>query len=397
MDADDVDLIARIYDAALDPAIWPALLTRLAHKLGAAGAFVFEVQLDGGTEQVVSRMFSNNYDPVVVGDFLDRFNELELRDQGRFARLSAMTDPIELVSDIHLFDSVETLLMQENTRFMLSHGLKHRAGSLLNKDLLTIDRFALQFGRDRGPITEAEKRKALNFLPHVAKSIGLARPLEHQLRLQSAFERLINTFEQGVALLDPKGRIIYRNGEMERIMAELPVFRLSPAGQLQICAGDHAERYHALIADDRAHGRFGARARKEAIVVHLDGPGNALFIEICPAEDNAHTGHLGRGCRLLTVLDTSRPVGVDMERICTFYALSKAEADVLELIAAGRSNQDIADIRCRSLDTVKTQIRSLMRKTNSANRTDLIQMVRNLSAAVHYAVGGVLPKDQDAG
>lgn len=384
MDADDIDLIARIYDAALDPGIWPDLLSRLAAKLGAAGAFIFVVQIENGEPRVASRMFSDNYVPEIVRYFLDRFNALELRDQGLFAQLSARTDPVELVSDVHLFNSVSVLLEQENTRFMMQHGLKHRAGALLNKDLLTVDRFALQYGADRGPITEQERRKALIFLPHVAKAIELARPLEHRLRLHRVFESLIGNAEQGIAILDPKGRVIYKNVEMDRVLDAHAAFRLGPGGILQLNDESQAGRYHALVFDETGHGHFGARARKEALVISLDRAGSALFVEICPTEASAATGYLGRGCRLPTVLDTSRPVRVDLARITSFYTLSKAEADVLELVASGRTNQEIAEIRYRSLDTVKSQIRSLMRKTNSGNRTELIQMVRNLSAEVRY-------------
>ncbi len=384
MEADDIDLIARIYDAALEPQAWPALLARIAYKIGAAGAFLFEVQREDDSEHVVTRMFSENYDPVVVRDFLSRFNHLELRDQGRFAELSAMTDPVELVSDIYIHNSVAMLLEQENTRFMMRHGLKHRAGALLNKDFLTVDRFALQFGVDHGPITDAEKRKAMVFLPHVAKSIGLSRPLEERLRLQDAFEALLGAAGQGIAILDHRGHVIYKNAELDRVLDVHPVFRLTAGKTLEVNDAGQSGRYQAMLADDGAHGRFGARARKEALVVNLQKPGTALFIEICPAETNAAMGRLGRGCRLLTVLDTSRPLTVNLDRICSFFALSKAEASVLELIAAGHSNQEIADLRHRSLDTVKSQIRSLMQKTNSTSRTELVQMAGSLSSGIRY-------------
>ena len=38
----DVELIASIYNTSLDPESWPEVLLRLAHRLGAAGSFIFE-------------------------------------------------------------------------------------------------------------------------------------------------------------------------------------------------------------------------------------------------------------------------------------------------------------------------------------------------------------------
>ncbi|MFZ1773214.1 MAG: helix-turn-helix domain-containing protein [Rhizobiaceae bacterium] len=384
MDADDVDLIARIYDTALDPEIWPELMLRIAHKLGAAGSFIFELRLDDDHPQIASRIFSANYVPEIVRDYLIRFNAEEIDDQGRFATLSARADAVDLISDVHLRPQVSDLLAQPNTAFMMKHGLKHRAGALLNKDLLNIDRFALQYSLDHGPITESERRKAVLFLPHIAKVIGLARPLEEHFLTRAAFEEILGQSDQGIAILSPSGTLIYRNAEFDRVLETHRVFRLSPGGVLQVRQDELARKYHDLLTDADAHGRHGARARREALVFPLGGDGAAIFAEICPVDESRLTGRLGAGCRLLTLIDSSRPVRFDLSRISKFYQLSPSEADILGLIAEGHGNQEIAERRDRSPDTIKTQIKGLMRKTNSENRMDLVHMVRNLSSPVRY-------------
>lgn len=50
------------------------------------------------------------------------------------------------------------------------------------------------------------------------------------------------------------------------------------------------------------------------------------------------------------------------------------------------AHSEISDIRSRSLDTVKSQMKTLMRKTNSATRTDLVHMIHNLSSTIGYQV-----------
>lgn len=384
MDADDVDLVARIYDTALDPDIWPELMLRIAHKLGAAGSFIFELRLDNDNPQIASRIFSANYVPEIVRDYLIRFNAEEIDDQGRFAALSARADPVDLISDIHLRAQVSELLAQPNTAFMMKHGLKHRAGALLNKDLLNIDRFALQYSLDHGPITETERRKAAVFLPHIAKVIGLARPLEEHFLTRAAFEEILGKSDQGIAILSPSGTLIYRNAEFDRVLDAHRIFRLSPSGVLQVRQDEFARRYNDLLTDSGAHGRHGARARREALVFPVGQDGAAIFAEICPVDESRLTGKLGTGCRLLTLIDSSRPVHYDLSRISKFYQLSPSEAEILGLIAEGHGNQEIAERRDRSPDTIKTQIKGLMRKTNSGSRMDLVHMVRNLSSPVRY-------------
>jgi class 3 adenylate cyclase/DNA-binding CsgD family transcriptional regulator/tetratricopeptide (TPR) repeat protein len=50
--------------------------------------------------------------------------------------------------------------------------------------------------------------------------------------------------------------------------------------------------------------------------------------------------------------------------------LSQREVEVLRLLAMGRSNREIADALCISLNTVATHVRNILTKTGAANRTE---------------------------
>jgi DNA-binding NarL/FixJ family response regulator len=50
--------------------------------------------------------------------------------------------------------------------------------------------------------------------------------------------------------------------------------------------------------------------------------------------------------------------------------LSQREVEVLRLLAAGKSNREIAEALCISLNTVATHVRNILAKTGAANRTE---------------------------
>jgi DNA-binding CsgD family transcriptional regulator len=50
--------------------------------------------------------------------------------------------------------------------------------------------------------------------------------------------------------------------------------------------------------------------------------------------------------------------------------LSQREVEVLRLVVAGKSNLEIADALCISLNTVATHVRNILTKTGTANRTE---------------------------
>lgn len=63
--------------------------------------------------------------------------------------------------------------------------------------------------------------------------------------------------------------------------------------------------------------------------------------------------------------------------------LSKREIEVLELLAQGFSNQEIADKLFVSLNTTKTHISNIYSKLNVKRRTQAIQKARDLALVAH--------------
>ncbi|MGE0772614.1 MAG: response regulator transcription factor [Cyclobacteriaceae bacterium] len=67
------------------------------------------------------------------------------------------------------------------------------------------------------------------------------------------------------------------------------------------------------------------------------------------------------------------------ERQLTRLGISTRELEVLRLIAAGHSNQEIAEKLFISLNTVKTHTSNLFQKLNVTRRTQAIQKAKELN------------------
>ncbi len=62
----------------------------------------------------------------------------------------------------------------------------------------------------------------------------------------------------------------------------------------------------------------------------------------------------------------------------TYLGISERERDVLTLLAAGHSNQDIADHLFISPNTVKTHLHNLYQKLEASRRGEAVQKARSL-------------------
>lgn len=375
------DLVLEIYDTAIDPKRWSEVLEKISHYIGARGAFIFELQGIGPEQRIFAPFFSSSYDPVLVTQYLQVHNQQELVDQEIFARLSRRTDHIQLIGDDVLADTEEELIARPNVQEMMRNGLRYRAGALLNKDQLNHDRFALQFSKRGGPVSADHAKRAELLMPHIAKALNVSRPTT-QLALK--FRTVVDCLDQlviGVCILDSNGSIILSNHEFQRQMDWHTVFRKDASGKLAMRT-DHAQKTLAHLRHDVSnHGRFGARPRKEAIISNVGGEPHTLCVEIVPLHASKEMGEARLDGHIIYSMDTGNSYKISGDVLAEMFALTQAEASVLELMADGLTNAQISERRSKSVETVNSQVKSVLVKTGTANRTQAIRLATNISSS----------------
>ncbi|WP_245706495.1 helix-turn-helix transcriptional regulator [Ruegeria marina] len=358
-------------------------MTEIAHYVGAMGAMIFEVGTPDDKPHLLASHFSDTYDADLVRGYLLLHKDLEIANQAIFARHSKATDEIQLIPDSVLAATEAELLARPNQKTMMQYGIRYRCGALLNKDQLFHDRFSMQFGADAANDLPMRLAKASRLLPHIAKALSIGRPIQAMQRRHGTIVEALDKLDVGFCVLDDRMNVIMGNEEFRRQTEEAGVFRKDPRGRLSFRQDSDLGRARALMTGVEGHGRFGARPRKEALEVdHSGGPAatGALCIDISPLHKNRELGEGPVAGYLLMSTDTSRRYRLELPTIASLFDLSNAECAVLELMAEGKTNKQIAQERGRSLDTVNAQVKSILLKSNCANRTQAIRMVTNISS-----------------
>jgi DNA-binding CsgD family transcriptional regulator len=80
-------------------------------------------------------------------------------------------------------------------------------------------------------------------------------------------------------------------------------------------------------------------------------------------------------------MDTGNSYKISGDVLSEMFALTEAESAVLELMADGLTNQQISDRRSKSVETVNSQVKSVLIKTGTANRTQAIRLATNISSS----------------
>jgi len=365
-------LILSIYDAAVDPTLWPGVLDSCAAVSGAVGCAIFEFHQDasglpfrishGGATFPVETIRRYNLANIVQ----------ELKDREGAKRLVSKADPIEAISDEIVYNDYEEFLSRGNVRSLMDVGLRHRVIAFLNKDNLDVRQFTLQYPDGRGPATKAELARLNVLLPHLAKAMELGAPAMELMAGHQRFLSAVELLDLGVCVLDTQNRIVLENSEFERQRQDLKVFRKTPDGRLCFGSAADQERFEWLGGHVLNHGKFGGRPRRE-VITNRDG--TTLCLEIVKVGQIAELSSQAFDGVVVFSRDTSNPVMIDANAVKRAFQLTDAETALVEQIADGLTNVQIAKQNGRAVPTINGQVKSILAKTRCANRTQFVRLL----------------------
>ncbi|MGV8843355.1 MAG: LuxR C-terminal-related transcriptional regulator [Pseudomonas sp.] len=202
--------------------------------------------------------------------------------------------------------------------------------------------------------------------PHLLKAARLSEKI-NRLKLElSKRDLLLDRNPSPLWLLDGEGQVSYCNPSARQRMGQ-PGFTLyQQYGRLHYKTRDAS--LQKLIG--QASGKEGAR---RAGWLRLGLAEQDLLITPMPAEA-AGNGLLQKPLVLLALLE-NQP---QSQLLAELFQLSPAELRLAELLAQGHTPQSCAARLNVSINTVRTQLRALFRKTETARQAELVNLFARL-------------------
>jgi DNA-binding CsgD family transcriptional regulator len=215
--------------------------------------------------------------------------------------------------------------------------------------------------RDR-PFTVAEQARAALVARHVSVALGRAEAYEQVERRSTLLEQALDLLRVPLLATSPEGTVLFRN----RAAAEL--LEAYGAGPASVGLRRALRRSRELLA----------RGGRRVATALVDCPADTL-----PAALDARARRR-RGARLAvrsTLLDGRTDTIVSFVHETPAVApvqsalLSAREQEIVELVARGLTNREIAELASISRNTVKQHLKRVFRKAGVASRTELAATV----------------------
>lgn len=383
------DTLVSIYDASLHPDSWDYCLDHCAEYIGAKSSTIQSIDASGSTYAYnITR--SSSFIREIDASVIQHYAQVLMQYENVAWQFLSSHPKHTLVVDNEIWrDGDEKLSVREDYAYLLKHlGTLRRLAIKLHDNAQWIDAVAFQFDSSRSEIPKDCKKQLFDLLPHLSKSTEIGHYF-HELR--SRYNAVLTALDHvcvGLIVMDDSCNLIVHNKEADRIFRMQDGISLTSARRIQCASPEHTAIIYESVRNCILAAK-GTGGSEESVLTLLKRSSNERYIvEVSPLSDSAdELGQKLRGA-LITIIDVENIKSINIEKLSLSYQLTKAESSVCELMIDGLSNVEISETRGVSPETIKSQVNSIYRKTNSNKRSQLIRLALQVSPPID-AIQGV--------
>jgi DNA-binding CsgD family transcriptional regulator len=375
MSATTSALIGHIYDCAIDPSLWPATLDKVRKALGFAHATLSVQAMPTGTVL----LNENSGIPRLWAERVADYGADIIALWGGLATVN--TAPIEtplVLSQINPSVADGSC----NNRFHLEwhrpQGLIDTLSVGLIRDGTTLAAASLVRHDSEGPITPREIDAAALLAPHLRRAVTIGHLLEFHRIAASDFGEIVAGLRSPVLLVGETLHLVHANMAGEALLA-----RGEPLGIKggNLYASSPLVRAALEAAVSQADRDESAMARRGLGIPARGKNGDIYALHVLPLKRGRAPGLLSPAAKAaIFVASTATPAGEVGSMFAAMFDLTEAESRVFDLIAAGRTVTEAANMLGVGVSTVRTHLLRIFDKTGTHRQADLVRIANALAA-----------------
>jgi DNA-binding CsgD family transcriptional regulator len=235
---------------------------------------------------------------------------------------------------------------------------------------------------------DSDRRRLDTLLPHIQRALQIRYRLRQQGILGVGFAAL-DSLTFSALVCDGRGHVLFANSAAEAQATARKGLGLGSRGRgLSAYVIDEGHRLTGLIVN-ASHGGPGGGLR-------LTAPdGNVLLVLVAPLPRRFAEYDVNQKLVLLAYRNATVHSNFTATTLSALFKLTRAEANLAFGLASGSSLLDSMRERTVTESTLRTQLTSVLRKTECRNQRDLLRLLGQLPP-VTYSSETMLSSSRDA-
>lgn len=365
-----LSLVGTVYDAALDPALWPDALRELTKFAGGSAAAIYAKSPTAGSGIVYHQFGTDSHFRKL---YFDRYVKI---DPSTTAQYFAEVGQQVAVADIMPYEEfVETQFFREWCR---PQGIVDAVSVVLDKSASSVALFGVFRYEREGVVDDEMRRRMALVIPHVRRAVLIGDVLNSGSAEASAFAETLNGLDAGVYFLNRSAGIVFANTAGQVMRCEGNV--VGGAGDVLRFADGQAEAILRNVIASAADGDDAIGS--EGIAIPLTGKdGNRYVAHALPLTSGARrmAGIAFAAAAALFIRKTALPTSSAPEVVARAFRLTPTELRVLLAVVDAGSLAKAAENLGMAPSTVKTHLGRVFQKTGATRQADLVRLVEGYS------------------
>lgn len=367
------DVIGGIYEAALEPELWPAALKGIAGYLNGRSAVAIAVDL-GAREVGFAAL--HGIEPRALADYERHYVRIDPWND----YLRAMAPGRPMVSQAAMDDAAfaRTAFCNE---FLRPLDIFHAMGGFVRRRGTAAFLVGVQRPKDAGGFRPTELARMAALFPHLARAARIHRRLARAGGLAQGLTAALERLSCAALLAARDGRIAWMNRAAEALIRRGDGLRLEQ-GRLTAAAGNGAGQTLQRLLSGAGNGTAdaGGRCALPRVCGGANGSGRRpLTAQVTPLPGPESPVDLAldlpRPAALILIGNPDGAPPPPAERLARDLGLTAAEARIAAALAAGSSIAAYAETARLSIHTARWTLKQARAKTGAHRQTDLVRQV----------------------
>jgi DNA-binding CsgD family transcriptional regulator len=365
-----VSAVEAIYDAAAEPARWPAALAAIARVFEAAGAVIVHNKADGSMTAIVSPGFE-----AAAADYDREWWRYDIRVQRGLER--ALLNEVGVYTDRHIATPEELETHPFYTKFLAKYGLGYFIGGSVSPDPKVLVTLSVQGRRDAGPFTDEDIALLSGLSRHVEKALRLSIRLMEGEVANLALSDALSRMKAGVVVTDEAGYVVFCNAAAQAMLGDGLTLANGRLG---------AELSEDAAALERALGIAAVPDATDASLQPILIRGHqrkrplvAYVLPIRRRSEDADFEFLIGGRALVLLLDQEPGAPADPSLVRDLLHVTLGEARVASLVGSGKTTRETAAALGITEETTRTVLKRIYTKAGISRQSELTALLARLT------------------
>lgn len=358
------DLIGVVYESALEPTQWKALLATLNDRFP---GFMGAVYTQEGEKFI--GMYNpdgfNSFSQTVYDQYTIEGRVHGISDDQNDHRRELLKRIDPKIGDVYysrdIFTDEEFRASTSYKTVLEPAGIGHWV-SLKFAESGPREAVFIFFENEKAPDAPDPDGLKLVFeliAPHVVRATRIARALTMAREASEAFQGFLDAIALPMLVVDRDARLVFSNTAGRRLIARAAVFRLDSEDRLRLAASDSQPMLERIEGVERDEVPTGMRIEDQAGTISICiAPFHPNMAEAALADQDLFDAR-----RLYAIFaGTQDDLPVNPGLLSDTFDLTPREAEVCAALVGGQSPSDIAEATGRAEKTIRNQIQTAYEK-----------------------------------